>query len=1635
MSSRSALCLPILVVACSLLAESCGFGTAAVGSALGNDPASAQDVPILVSLDQNAVSNTHLSPARITVTVQDPAAAPSAPGRPAVLSLSFGFDGDASPGFADVPIGEAHLFLDPQLTQGASLGALATSQLGTTHVFYWDFAAQFAQDPALAGAVDPTSTYVDGYTLRAAVPGGSTAGDAFSLGNDPPVVSSVVVSGASPQDPITGFVAVSFALADSAGDVTEVVVEYAALDGGAAPVWQAATPEGTDLSALSTLPDGAPQPQFFLWDALEDLGSVRRTVSLRFTPRDGTVEDGVTVPPGVAVVTPQFLIDNNNDPLVLVDQTAFQLLQDERRGIPIPFQISDVEGDPVRVVFQWRLASEPLFNSLGQFTVEEILANLDDPEFRIAYRIATDYRASLEGRPAPAGSSEPARVRLPELSDTDEVVRARGVLGMDLDILRATGITSELAEDWGAGAVTLEHPIAAAPVGDGREALVLDIPGNARWRLRRVELATGSAVAVESGGQGRAIAMAPEDPSDFALVALDDGDWRIVRVELETGATTELATGAGTAQVGELRALVSLGTQSFAATIDDRLVLFEAPVGGAVTAHTLASGLSAPDALARDPRPGRALLVAERGSAAGAPDGRLVSIDLLGGGATTLRVTELAGGPAEDLPRPSSVAAIPGTRQILVVTDENAGVPGRELRRIDLDLLGVVVIDRDLSAEDVAVGAGPDGLQLLALPRGNRLLARGGLEQRRRIDSFAASANEARVDAPFAPPLDEAHCASRTWRLAGLSPAIETSPTPRRQVFVWDSSDVPGGGDVVVQAIPLDAEMGVASAGGGSASLVDAALGEPAWIDAPGCAGLDVGDVGGDGRLELVAVERTPAPTTGGIGGRVRALSRGADGAWTTLFTLGDEFTLRAPNDVRVVDLDGDARPEIVVANGNPPDGLVAGNFLAVYHPLPGGGFVGHAPAPDVRLGSTATTLDPAEIEVADVDGDGRLDLVCANRSGGNVAVFLQQSGGGFGTGTPIPPSFVLGGPSTTPFAVGLAAADLEGDGDVDIAVVSATTNRVAVFRAATGGVFGAAEFSTGFATPLDVAIGDVDGDGRLDLAVAHQSSASSPRPVLALLSPEVDGMFGSAFEATPIGPASPTPGDVALSVRFADLDSDGDQDLVLRRELGLDVVVNKPHVVFQAGGDWALQTLRAASLAGPDYDASSTFLAGMRPAVGDVDGDGDLDIATGRAAGAVIVPHSSSGESLRDDGAGMGSRSDVAPHLLACGDLDGDSDLDLVAPRPEGGLRVFLQAFPGAFSSGASVDSFLGGQPIALQVADLGFTGSVDCVVLQRFGSALHLDIFSQVSPGILTDGAGDDVFIRPIVVPGPSSGRFALRVADLVDPPPPLYWPDSLELVVGCGTAATVHVFRQLFPSGDGTARFELSPGLTLGPSADAFGDLRDLVLVDVVDLAGPEDDRLLDLVVARGDGAVVILAQTAPGEFGGPGSTAEAPIPTLVLADAGVGGPAEGLAIGDLDGNGFLDIVVARPSAGLACAWLQRADLQFGDRAVPGTSDLRLGAGGVLAGVASVALEDLDRDGDLDVVAGHGEHAGFVAFEQRLPGWFVLGHGPSAALVGTGGTSTSLVLADVDEDGDRDVAIGALAGSPVRIWLGGR
>ena len=268
-------------------------------------------------------------------------------------------------------------------------------------------------------------------------------------------------------------------------------------------------------------------------------------------------------------------------------------------------------------------------------------------------------------------------------------------------------------------------------------------------------------------------------------------------------------------------------------------------------------------------------------------------------------------------------------------------------------------------------------------------------------------------------------------------------------------------------------------------------------------------DLDGNGSLDLVVSNDRPDK-------KVIYLNDGR-GNFRTAGTFGrPEWSTRY---ITVADLNGDGRPDIIVANRSSNPAQPVPCFVCLNDGK--GGFPTEIPLP---------TQSATIIVAADLDGDGKIDLFVPHRDGGQSLIFWNDGTGKFS----VAPGNVGPKQSTTRAAV---AADLDGDGIVDL-VVGDAKDGMFIYRGK-----GQRAFEEPFpigeksGAPYSIGVMDLNRDGKLDLVVGRQEARGS-------VFFNQGSAKKSAFDEASWGDGQGTVYGLALG----DLDGDGWPDIVAAR-------------------------------------------------------------------------------------------------------------------------------------------------------------------------------------------------------------------------------------------------------------------------------------------------------------------------------------------------------------------------------------------------------------------------------------------------------------------------------------------------------
>jgi surface antigen len=443
----------------------------------------------------------------------------------------------------------------------------------------------------------------------------------------------------------------------------------------------------------------------------------------------------------------------------------------------------------------------------------------------------------------------------------------------------------------------------------------------------------------------------------------------------------------------------------------------------------------------------------------------------------------------------------------------------------------------------------------------------------------------------------------------------------------------------------------------------------------------------------------------------------------------------------------------------------------------------------------------PVRVIIADLDGDGKPDLIVGNSVDHTIGLYRNISTNGTLTAASFALPVLLAAPSGTDTPRGLTVADVDGDGKLDIIVADSGNNTVSVYHnnctpgSITSNAFATrVDFATG-AQPMDVAVVDIDGDGKPDLVVANYTDGT----VSILRNTGVMGSLTSNSFAPKVDFAT---GSGCWSVSAGDLDGDG-----------------KPDLAAANNGSSTVSVLRNLSTPGNIAFAPAANLAvlggAVQVSIGDLDGDGkpDLAVACYLSSTLSVFRNLSTVGSLTTNS--FAARIDFPlagrGHATAIADFDGDGKPDIaVVTELNSMLSIFRNvSTPGSFTSSslaARVDLATGNNAWGVSVGDLDGDGRPDVVFCNQYGNSIS--IYQNLTPFGITTGA-------PMVIQQPASqtaapGTQVAFSASANGSPSTLQWYFGTNAVAGpSGTASPLAVTASDETAGNYTAVFSNSYG----------------------------------------------------------------------------------------------------------------------------------------------------------------------------------------------------------------------------------
>lgn len=481
---------------------------------------------------------------------------------------------------------------------------------------------------------------------------------------------------------------------------------------------------------------------------------------------------------------------------------------------------------------------------------------------------------------------------------------------------------------------------------------------------------------------------------------------------------------------------------------------------------------------------------------------------------------------------------------------------------------------------------------------------------------------------------------------------------------------------------------------------------------------------------------------------------------------------------VAVDDVNGDGKPDLVVGNGD----FFTAASVSFFLDDGAGGFTASSTVP--------LTFDPEALAVADVNGDGRVDITA---TGGCASAALVGAADG-----------TVSAPRTSSLGYACVASsfgglgDVNGDGKPDLLITEGQSggactsgpscdggNAVAPQLGNGDGAFENGQEIRNLVPPGSAAlIGDVNGDGHRDLAVTDATAMSND---IEIDLGNGDGTFGPAGGLT----TATGPREIAA----ADLNGDGHVDLAVATDTGVSVLLGNGDATFAAHVDYPTAAMPSSI------------------AIADVNGDGRSDIVTagGTDTGSVSV--------LVGNGDGtFAGRTDYPvgpdPTSIVTGDLDGDGAPDIAVADVGSSTVSLLLTSSGTTITGTTTGSTTTGETTTAETttSDLTTTatpaGSPSAGVTAQVLPALTVGLDkTSLDFGSLLPGATTSRSLSPTVTSNDTAG-YQLAVSRTA------FTPADLPLSIAC---ATCGLAATPVPTGAGLLTVASAPG----PSANTGDD----------------------------------------------------------------------------------------------------------------------------------------------------------------------------------------------------------------------
>lgn len=371
----------------------------------------------------------------------------------------------------------------------------------------------------------------------------------------------------------------------------------------------------------------------------------------------------------------------------------------------------------------------------------------------------------------------------------------------------------------------------------------------------------------------------------------------------------------------------------------------------------------------------------------------------------------------------------------------------------------------------------------------------------------------------------------------------------------------------------------------------------------------------------------------------------------------------------------------------------------------------------NARLPAASPLEYSEQVDLADIDGDGDLDILFANGSGFASPnqqqanrLYINNGAGFFVDETDARMAGITG------YTRDIEFGDVDGDGDLDCLIVNTFNTQSRLLINDGNGFF---TDETNARLPIvnfsgsDADFGDVDNDGDLDIIFTNTGTTAFGTGVDKLYINDGSGFFTDESDTRLPGTAHSE----SIDCDFFDMDNDLDLDLIM-------VHRNPSSRLWENDGTGHFTDVTAGNL---PPEGSGTY--SYDP--GDIDGDGDLDLLIVRGSTERIYQNNGSGTFTDVTGTALPinpSQDDNDGDFL---DIDADGDLDIAIARlGSGGERLYINNGSGVFTLTAGLITVISDSSLDIEFGDITGDGRVDIVTAQGESGSFRNRVYINNGP-----------------------------------------------------------------------------------------------------------------------------------------------------------------------------------------------------------------------------------------------------------------------------------------------------------------